>query len=275
MTNLAVYQAWANAKFSNPWCFENFIQARTMRRAQDVRKQLLAIMDRYKLEISTCGKNFTKVRKAITSGFFMHAAKKDPQEGYKTMDEGQVVYIHPSSALFNRNPEWLIYHELVLTTKEYMREIVQIEPKWLIELAPRFFQTSNPAHLSKRKRQERIEPLYDRFNVRRRCHSNRPHGLPARCAWAEMRADLWLRRTPTLGVSPSGGAERQPSCDAQRSLSPRRMAWAGCTGGGECGLRPTHRVAVCAPTSSCWMETVRGRRCKACFQSSRAHGRTA
>lgn len=93
-----------------------------MRRSQDVRKQLLAIMDRYKLEVSTCGKNFTKVRKAITSGFFMHAAKKDPQEGYKTMDDGQVVYIHPSSSLFNRNPEWVIYHELVLTTKEYMRE---------------------------------------------------------------------------------------------------------------------------------------------------------
>ena len=135
-----------------------------MRRAQDVRKQLLAIMDRYKLELVSCGKNFTKVRRAITSGYFMHAAKKDPQEGYKTMDEGQVVYIHPSSALFNRNPEWLIYHELVLTTKEYMREIIAIEPKWLLELAPRFFQKSNPRNLSKRKRQERIEPLYDRFN---------------------------------------------------------------------------------------------------------------
>jgi len=164
LTNLAVYQAWAAAKFSNPWCFENFIQARTMRRAQDVRKQLLAIMDRYKLELNTCGRNFTKVRKAITSGFFMHAAKKDPQEGYKTMDEGQVVYIHPSSSLFNRNPEWLIYHELVLTTKEYMREIISIEPKWLLELAPRYFQQCNPKQLSKRKRQERIEPLYDRFN---------------------------------------------------------------------------------------------------------------
>ena len=50
LTSLAVYQAWANSKFSNPWCFENFIQARSMRRAQDVRKQLLAIMDRYKLD---------------------------------------------------------------------------------------------------------------------------------------------------------------------------------------------------------------------------------
>ena len=95
ITLLAVYQGWAAAKFSNPWCFENFIQARNMRKAQDVRKQLLTIMDRYKLEIETCGRNFTKVRKAITSGYFTHAAKKDPQEGYKTMDEGQVVYIHP------------------------------------------------------------------------------------------------------------------------------------------------------------------------------------
>ena len=108
ITLLAVYQGWAAAKFSNPWCFENFIQARNMRKAQDVRKQLLTIMDRYKLEIETCGRNFTKVRKAITAGYFTHAAKKDPQEGYKTMDEGQVVYIHPSSALFNRNPEWCV-----------------------------------------------------------------------------------------------------------------------------------------------------------------------
>jgi ATP-dependent RNA helicase DHX8/PRP22 len=164
LTMLAVYQAWANSKFSNPWCFENFIQARSMRRAQDVRKQLLAIMDRYKLDIVSAGKNFTKVRKAICSGFFMHAAKKDPQEGYKTMDEGQVVYIHPSSALFNRAPEWLIYHELVLTTKEYMREVMAIDPKWLTELAPRFFKKADPRQLSKRKRMERIEPLYDRFN---------------------------------------------------------------------------------------------------------------
>ena len=37
LTMLAVYQAWAQTKFSNPWCYENFIQSRTMRRAQDVR----------------------------------------------------------------------------------------------------------------------------------------------------------------------------------------------------------------------------------------------
>ncbi|KAF1794410.1 P-loop containing nucleoside triphosphate hydrolase [Phytophthora cactorum] len=164
LTLLAVYEAWANSKFSNPWCYENFIQARAIRRAQDVRKQLLSILDRYKMDVVSCGKNYNKVRRAIVAGYFANTAKKDPQEGYRTMVEGQPVYIHPSSALFNKSPEWVLYHELVLTTKEYMRNIMTIEPKWLVELAPAFFKKGDPTKLSKRKRNEKIEPLFDRFN---------------------------------------------------------------------------------------------------------------
>jgi ATP-dependent RNA helicase DHX8/PRP22 len=160
LTLLAVYQAWKANNYSQPWyesflsiiprsislpismrspcllpcllsfgwltlcrCYENFIQARSMRRAQDIRKQLLAIMDRYKLDVVSCGRNFNQIRKAIVSGYFRHAAKKDPQEGYKTLVDQQCVYIHPSSSLFGKNPEWVVYHELVLTTKEYMREV--------------------------------------------------------------------------------------------------------------------------------------------------------
>lgn len=33
------------------------------------------------------------------------------------------MFIHPSSALFQHQPQWVVYHELVLTTKEYMREV--------------------------------------------------------------------------------------------------------------------------------------------------------
>ncbi|WJZ92361.1 hypothetical protein VitviT2T_011363 [Vitis vinifera] len=164
LTLLAVYEAWKAKNFSGPWCFENFVQSRSLRRAQDVRKQLLTIMDKYKLDVVSAGKNFTKIRKAITAGFFFHAARKDPQEGYRTLVENQPVYIHPSSALFQRQPDWVIYHELVMTTKEYMREVTVIDPKWLVELAPRFFKVADPTKMSKRKRQERIEPLYDRYH---------------------------------------------------------------------------------------------------------------
>ena len=64
----------------------------------------------------------------------------------------------------SQNPEWLIYHELVLTTKEYMRNVMAIEPKWLIELAPKFYQKGDPTKMTKAKRMQKIEPLYDRFN---------------------------------------------------------------------------------------------------------------
>ena len=85
-------------------------------------------------------------------------------QGYKTVVEQTQVFIHPSSALFQRQPDWVIYHELVLTSKEYMREVCAIDPKWLVELAPRFFKSADPHKLSRRKRAERIEPLYDRYN---------------------------------------------------------------------------------------------------------------
>ncbi|CAK5262438.1 unnamed protein product [Mycena citricolor] len=163
LTLLTVYNGWKQANFSNPWCYENFIQARSMRRAQDVRKQLLGIMDRYKHSILSAGRDYNTVRKAICSGFFRNAAKKDPQEGYKTLVEGTPVYIHPSSALFNRNPEWLVYHELVLTTREYCHNVTAVEPKWLVEVAPQFFRVADANKISKRKKQEKIEPLYNKY----------------------------------------------------------------------------------------------------------------
>ncbi|GFQ88191.1 ATP-dependent RNA helicase DHX8 [Trichonephila clavata] len=163
LTLLAVFNSWKNNKFSNAWCYENFVQVRTLKHAQDVRKQLLGIMDRHKLDVVSCGKTITRVQKAICSGFFRNAAKKDPQEGYRTLVDSQVVYIHPSSALFNRQPEWVVYHELVQTTKEYMREATIIDPKWMVEFAPAFYKFANPTKLSKNKKQQRLEPLHNKY----------------------------------------------------------------------------------------------------------------
>jgi len=164
LTLLTVYNAWVSSRFSMPWCMDNFIQGRALRRAQDVRKQLVGIMDRYHHDILSCGSNYSRVRRAICSGYFRNAAKRDPQEGYRTLAEGGGnVYLHPSSSLFHRPPEYVVYHEVVMTSKEYMREVTAIEPKWLVEVAPRFFRMADPSHLSKRKRQEKIQPLFNRY----------------------------------------------------------------------------------------------------------------
>lgn len=143
LTLLNVYNGWKQSRFSNPWCHENFIQARQMRRAQDVRSQLVGIMERYRHQIISCGRNTVKVRQAICSGYFKNSARKDPQEGYKTLIEGTPVYMHPSSALFGKPAEHVIFHSLVLTTKEYMQCTTAIEPK--VRKVLLFFQMSSSA----------------------------------------------------------------------------------------------------------------------------------
>lgn len=163
LTLLNVYNGWKQSSFSVPWCYENFIQPRAMRRVQDVRVQLVTILQRHRLHVTSCGRNTMKVRQALCSGFFRSSARKDPQEGYKTLVEGTPVYLHPSSALFGKPAEHVIYHSLVETTKEYMHNVTAIEPKWLVEAAPTFFKVAPTDRLSKRKKAERIQPLHNKF----------------------------------------------------------------------------------------------------------------
>lgn len=164
LTLLTVWQSWAQHKFASQWCYENFIQSRSMKRAQDVRRQLIGIMDRYKQKLRSCGRDWDKVRLALCAGFFTHVARKDPHEnGYRTMVDNQQVFLHPSSALFPRPPEWVLYHELIMTTREYMREVTAIDPKWLVKVAPTFFKAVDPRIMSKRKKEEKIVPLHNKY----------------------------------------------------------------------------------------------------------------
>lgn len=78
-TLLAVYNSWKHHHFSPSWCYENFLQVRSLKRAQDIRKQLLGIMDRHKLDMVSCGRDVLRIQKAICSGFFRNSAKRDPQ----------------------------------------------------------------------------------------------------------------------------------------------------------------------------------------------------
>ncbi|GEQ71957.1 hypothetical protein JCM33374_g5643 [Metschnikowia sp. JCM 33374] len=163
LTFLNVYKAWELSGRSSRWCKENYIHERSMRRAQDVKKQLESIMRKYGLTVESNDDNST-IRKAFCSGFFKNSAKRDPHEGiYNTLLDQTPVHIHPSSSIFGKSAEYVIYHTLLLTTKEYMHCATTIDPKWLTDLAPKFFKKSDPNNISERKRKEKIVPLFDRY----------------------------------------------------------------------------------------------------------------
>lgn len=89
----------------------------------------------------TCDQNLDVVRKVICSGYFTNAAKIKSIGEYVNLRTGIPCRLHPSSSLFTLGyaPDYLVYHELVMTTKEYMQCVTAVDPYWLAEMGPMFF----------------------------------------------------------------------------------------------------------------------------------------
>ncbi|KAG9472396.1 hypothetical protein GDO78_019824 [Eleutherodactylus coqui] len=150
MVLLNVYTQWVETGHSLQWCYENFIQARSLRRARDVREQLEGLMARIEIELTSCEGDTVPIRKAITAGYFYHTARLT-RSGYKTVKQQQSVFIHPNSSLHEEQPRWVIYHELVFTTKEFMRQIIEIDSSWLLEVAPHYYRSKELEDASSKK----------------------------------------------------------------------------------------------------------------------------
>ena len=135
LTLLNIYRKWEVSGFSKEWCTDNFIHEKSMRKAKDVKKQLIRLMETIdrkesgiQLSLVSCNNKLEQVRKAFVSGFFKNSAKKSTNHGhndedgvFKTLNDNLSVYIHPSSSLYKvPGVEYVIYHTLVLTNKEYM-----------------------------------------------------------------------------------------------------------------------------------------------------------
>lgn len=83
LTLLNVWNQWVDSDFSPIWCKENFIDARSMKRARDIRDQLAKLCDRVEVAMSTCGSsNIEPIQKAITAGFFANAARLQVSQYY-------------------------------------------------------------------------------------------------------------------------------------------------------------------------------------------------
>eukprot|EP00899_Mesostigma_viride_P024834 jgi/Mesvir1/5535/Mv15572-RA.1 len=148
---LRVYNGWAETNYSSQFCYENFIQVRSMKRARDIREQLEGLMERVEIDLVSNVGDLDAVRKAITAGYFYHTAKLQRNGTYRTIKNPQTVHIHPSSGLVEALPKWVVYHELVFTTKEYMRQVIEIKPEWLVELAPHYYKMKDVVDESSKK----------------------------------------------------------------------------------------------------------------------------
>jgi len=63
--------------------------------------------------------------------------------------------LHPSTCL-DHKPEWVLYNEFVLTTKNWIRTVTDIKGEWLVEIAPHYYDLSQFPQCEARRVLERL-----------------------------------------------------------------------------------------------------------------------
>ncbi|KAF0872071.1 DHX37 helicase, partial [Crocuta crocuta] len=95
----------------------------------------------------------TCLRQIVVAGLGDHLARRVQSEdlpddkwknAYKTPLLDEPVFIHPSSVLFRELPEFVIYQEIVETTKMYMKGVSAVEVQWIPALLPSYCQFDKP-----------------------------------------------------------------------------------------------------------------------------------
>ncbi|KAH9213392.1 P-loop containing nucleoside triphosphate hydrolase protein [Leptodontidium sp. 2 PMI_412] len=158
ITLLNVYQAFVSkGKKEARFCHDNFINFKAMTRAVSIRAQLKRYLERFGISVeeslsSSNNANKTplsvggpskgeQIRRCLTTGFFAHAAKMQPDGSFRNVAGGTVLHAHPSSLMFNRKADWVIFHEVMETgSKTFIRDVTKIEKVWLTEYAPEFYK---------------------------------------------------------------------------------------------------------------------------------------
>ncbi|NWH71165.1 DHX37 helicase, partial [Piaya cayana] len=113
----------------------------------------------------------TYLRQIVLAGMGDHVARRVQAEelldekwknAYKTALLDDPVFIHPSSVLFKQLPEFVVYQEIVETTKMYMKGVSTVEPEWIPALLPPYCHFGKPL--------ENPPPSFCPETGRIRCH---------------------------------------------------------------------------------------------------------
>ncbi|XP_063658572.1 probable ATP-dependent RNA helicase DHX35 isoform X8 [Pan troglodytes] len=141
---------------NSQWCQEHFLNYKGLVRAATVREQLKKLLVKFQVPKKSSEGDPDPVLRCIVSGFFANAARFHSTGAYRTIRDDHELHIHPASVLYaEKPPRWVIYNEVIQTSKYYMRDVTAIESAWLLELAPHFYQQGT--HLSLKAKRAKVQ----------------------------------------------------------------------------------------------------------------------
>ncbi|XP_049715949.1 probable ATP-dependent RNA helicase DHX40 isoform X2 [Loxodonta africana] len=152
------------------WCQKHWIHWRCLFSAFRVEAQLRELIRKLKQQSDFPRETFEGpkhevLRRCLCAGYFKNVARRSVGRTFCTMDgRGSPVHIHPSSALHEQETklEWIIFHEVLVTTKVYARIVCPIRYEWVRDLLPKLHEF-NAHDLSSVARREAREDARRRW----------------------------------------------------------------------------------------------------------------
>ena len=142
LTLLATVRAYLDENADRKaWAERHFVSHRALHAVLDVRKQLRAQCKALQLHLSSedqgsstlSSERTTALLKCFLQGFATDTARLFPDGSYRTMVGNQTVAIHPSSGLFGRRVEAIMYNEYVYTNRSYAKGVSAVQMDWIGE----------------------------------------------------------------------------------------------------------------------------------------------
>uniref|UniRef100_A0A673NIY1 RNA helicase n=1 Tax=Sinocyclocheilus rhinocerous TaxID=307959 RepID=A0A673NIY1_9TELE len=118
--HIVLLNVYTQSGYSTQWCFENFIQFRSMKRARDVRDQLEGLMDRIEVELSSCSGESVPIRKQVSHGQALNISSENVK----------ICFILNVLSVF---------------------QVIEIESGWLLEVAPHYYKNKELEDSSSKK----------------------------------------------------------------------------------------------------------------------------
>ena len=131
------FEEQRQALTANPlrnWCRKQFLNYLRLREWRDAHRQLALICRDLQLAVNKDACDYQKMHKAILSGLLSQIGHKTEDGDYQGARQRR-FWVHPSSGLGRKRPQWVMAAELVETTKLYARMVAKIEPDWIEPLA--------------------------------------------------------------------------------------------------------------------------------------------
>ena len=116
------------------WCRKHFLNYLRLREWRDAHRQLALICRDLQLAVNKEPCDYQKLHKAILSGLLSQIGHKTEDGDYQGARQRR-FWVHPSSGIGRKRPQWVMAAELVETTKLYARMVAKIEPDWIEPLA--------------------------------------------------------------------------------------------------------------------------------------------